>query len=201
MRIARWAARLMRFNYTAEYQPGAQNRVADALSRLPLHQDTSPLQDDDEEVIIQSISVLLLGTTIQKTQLQQAVAADATLQRVIDYVSSSWPTKKDIDDSLRPYAMVQDELSVADNCLMRGDRFVIPESLQENLISRAHEAHRGIVRCKRLRDCYWWPCMDRMVEEAIRNCYTCQTNDKTARPRTAPLQPVPLPEGPWQKLA
>ena len=40
-----------------------------------------------------------------------------------------------------------------------------------------------------------------MVEEAIRSCYTCQTNDQTARPRTAPLQPVPLPEGPWQKLA
>ena len=35
MRIARWATRLLRFNYTVEYLPGLRNYAADALSRLP----------------------------------------------------------------------------------------------------------------------------------------------------------------------
>lgn len=34
MRISRWSARLMCFNYTVEYKPGKGNVVADSLSRL-----------------------------------------------------------------------------------------------------------------------------------------------------------------------
>ncbi|XP_033124167.1 uncharacterized protein K02A2.6-like [Anneissia japonica] len=85
---------------------------------------------------------------------------------------------------------------------MRGDRFVIPTSLKAELINISHLAHQGIVRTKqRLRELYWWPAMDRMVEEIIRNCSVCQASDKTAYVRTPPLQPVTLPESPWKKLS
>ena len=36
MRIARWSARLLNYNYSIQYRPGKNNVVADALSRLPL---------------------------------------------------------------------------------------------------------------------------------------------------------------------
>ncbi|XP_043209897.1 uncharacterized protein K02A2.6-like [Amphibalanus amphitrite] len=34
----------------------------------------------------------------------------------------------------------------------------------------------------------------------VRACEVCASSDKTATPRNAPLHPVPLPEGPWEKV-
>lgn len=43
--------------------------------------------------------------------------------------------------------------------------------------------------------------MDRQVEGAIQNCSVCQSADKSAKTTVTPLQPIPLPGRPWQKLA
>ncbi|XP_037555211.1 uncharacterized protein K02A2.6-like [Dermacentor silvarum] len=42
--------------------------------------------------------------------------------------------------------------------------------------------------------------MDKQVEIAIHNCTVCQAADKSAKTAVTPLQPVPLPERPWQKV-
>lgn len=42
--------------------------------------------------------------------------------------------------------------------------------------------------------------MDTLVRNEISACSVCQTSDKSAKVFVAPLQPVPLPEGPWKKL-
>ena len=197
MRNARWATRLLRFNYTVEYLPGLRNYAADALSRLPQSSD-DVFEDDDQEVVIQSI---FADATISKSELQNATASDPVLQKVIEKMSRGWSKDASKDDSLKAFYMVRDELAVIDNCIFCGDRMVIPPSCQATLISCAHSAHQGIVRTKqRLRDLYWWPGMDRMVEDAIHHCSACQSSDKVARTRNTPLQSVPLPDGPWQKI-
>ncbi|KAM7290332.1 uncharacterized protein ISCGN_026977 [Ixodes scapularis] len=43
--------------------------------------------------------------------------------------------------------------------------------------------------------------MDAAAEHAVRGCLTCQTADKSAKTFPAPLQPIPLPERPWEKLS
>lgn len=43
--------------------------------------------------------------------------------------------------------------------------------------------------------------MDAQVEAAIKACVTCQLHDKSAVTYNPPLQPVPYPEGAWEKLA
>ena len=35
---------------------------------------------------------------------------------------------------------------------------------------------------------------------AIRACGPCRLNDKSAKTHAAPLQPIPLPDAPWQKV-
>lgn len=46
MRIARWSARLLCFNYNLEYRPGKSNFVAGCLSRLPVpDSDAGPEED------------------------------------------------------------------------------------------------------------------------------------------------------------
>lgn len=89
-----------------------------------------------------------------------------------------------------------------DNYMFQGFRLVLPDALHHALISIAHESHHGVVQTKQqLHELYWWPKMDAQVLNAICSCYLCQLNDKTAKSCPGPLQPVPLPDGAWQKDA
>ena len=54
---------------------------------------------------------------------------------------------------------------------------------------------------QRLRELYWWLYMDDLVKTILSLCTTCQACDKTASVCPAPLQPVKLPEGPFQHVA
>ena len=203
MRIARWAARLLNFNYDVEFCAGAHNRVADALSRLPLPTTTHEAEQTDDEIIVQWISALFVdASAVTKAELQNATIKDEVLKSVSKYIMSGWPPKHEVTAELSHYFTFKDELSVVDNCILRGNRFVIPPALQPTLITTAHQGHQGIVRTKqRLRACYWWPGMDKQIEHQVRNCAACQNSDKTAYTHIPPLQPVPLPAQPWHKLA
>uniref|UniRef100_A0A3Q2QRP3 C-type lectin domain-containing protein n=1 Tax=Fundulus heteroclitus TaxID=8078 RepID=A0A3Q2QRP3_FUNHE len=85
---------------------------------------------------------------------------------------------------------------------MRGEhRYIVPVALRATVIHLAHET-QGVVRTKqRLRDLYWWPQMDKMVQSVISSCTTCQMNDKSAKTAPAALQPIELPNRPWEKVA
>lgn len=43
--------------------------------------------------------------------------------------------------------------------------------------------------------------MDELVHSVIASCVACQLSDKTARIHPAPMQPVELPQGRFQKVA
>ena len=63
----------------------------------------------------------------------------------------------------------------------------------------AHEGHLGITRTKNLlRSRVWFPEMDKITEEVIRNCTACQvTTPQTAR---LPLKMTEFPKGPMVKV-
>ena len=54
---------------------------------------------------------------------------------------------------------------------------------------------------QRCREAIWWPGIDGDIETFVRDCTACIVSGKSARPVPGPLQPVPLPSGPWRKLA
>ncbi|XP_003748685.2 uncharacterized protein K02A2.6-like, partial [Galendromus occidentalis] len=86
---------------------------------------------------------------------------------------------------------------------MRGKLIVLPSTLRQRAIDLAHnDAHQGMVRTKqRLKAVYWWPAMDRMIEEAISGCHVCANSDRTTKRRAAPMEPTALPSEPWERLA
>ncbi|KAI2660383.1 Transposon Ty3-G Gag-Pol polyprotein [Labeo rohita] len=107
-----------------------------------------------------------------------------------------------VDSILRPYFQLRDELSVQQDYVFRGSRLVVPVTLRHTLVKLAHEGHQGIVRTKqRLLELYWWPGIDCLVKEYIQACQLCLSSDKTANTSAAPLQPVPFPSTPWDKVA
>lgn len=192
LRISRWSARLLYYSFSIEYKKGAENYVADALSRLPLHGD----HEAEEEI------VCIVSSAVTKQELQEATLTDPDIIQVSEALErGSWHLSGQVPKSVRPYYRIKDELSFVDGLLHRGERMVIPQSLTSRLLEIAHETHPGIVRTKqRLRDLYWWPGMDTQVERMVHNCPTCQAADKSARTASPPLHPVPLPLAPWSKL-
>ncbi|KAJ8018291.1 hypothetical protein HOLleu_43793 [Holothuria leucospilota] len=201
MRIARWGSRLLHYNFTVEYKPGNQNKISDALSRLPLDSDNLQLQIDEDVHAV--CEIVLNDSCITKEQLREATNADVLLKEVSKYIISGWPKKSsDVSAEILPYFRIRDSLSIHHDIVFKGERVVIPSELVKRIIQFGHEGHQGIVRTKqRLRQLYWWPNMDDVIMQTIKDCTVCQNHDKTARVRTAPMQPVPLPTSSWKKLA
>lgn len=199
MRVARWSARLLCFNYDIVYRPGSQNYTADCLSRLPLPVLSDSVPDVEPEMVAQIAATL---SSLPVAEFDFACSSCPELSALRLQIESGWPpSAKSVSSILTPYYRIRDELSVIDDYVLRGSRLIAPLSLRHTLITLAHESHQGIVRTKqRLRDLYWWPQMDSQVQSCIASCVLCQANDKTAFTRPGPLQPVPLPDGPWKKL-
>lgn len=199
MRIARWAARLLCFDYNVVYRPGSLNHTADCLSRLPIPAPADSSTDVEPEIVAFISSTLC---SLSVTDFETACAACPELEKLRQQITRGWPPSiKAVSQDLIPYFRVRDELSVKDALIFRGTRLLVPVALRHTVISLAHEAHQGVVRTKqRLRELYWWPQMDSQVQSTVSTCIPCQSNDKTQVTHPAPLQPVQFPEGPWKKL-
>ena len=199
MRVARWSARLLCFDYDIVYRPGSQNYTADCLSRLPLPLPADPSADVEPELVAQISSTL---HALPVADFEAACSTCPEMTTLREQIHRGWPPSiRAVNQDMTPYYKVRDELSVKDNFIFRGSRLLVPTSVRQTLIALAHESHQGVVRTKqRLRDLYWWPRMDLEVQTCIACCVACQSNYKTAFTHPAPLQPVQLPEGPWQKL-
>ena len=83
---------------------------------------------------------------------------------------------------------------------MRGNRIIIPHVLKEWVIELAYEGHQDIVRTKyRLGFKVWWPEVDKMVENKIKKCYSCQIDGEYTPPEE--LRSTQLPDKPWNYVA
>nr|XP_055067975.1 uncharacterized protein K02A2.6-like [Misgurnus anguillicaudatus] len=201
MRIARWSARLLCFNYEVQYRPGCHNSTADCLSRLPLPSEaTCPDSDIEPEQVALLTSAL---TAVTPEEFATASASCPEMCALRAQIQKGWPrSSSHVDPLLLPFYKLRNELAATDDLILKGSRLVAPALLRHRLVMLAHEGHQGIVRTKqRLRDLYWWPRMDESVTCFISSCQLCQVSDKTAKLNSAPLQPVPFPAEPWRKVA
>jgi RNase H-like domain found in reverse transcriptase/Reverse transcriptase (RNA-dependent DNA polymerase)/Integrase zinc binding domain/Integrase core domain len=215
LRLHRWADRLNQYNFTVRYRAGRDNVVADCLSRAypaapPATRPTEksaaePDSEEDIDATIQTIFGSLATSVITMDTVASATAADLALATVRQYVIDGWPSdKRQIQPMVKPFYDIQSELSVTHDgrCIVRGCRTVIPASLQSIVMELAHEGHPGIVKMKqRCREAVWWPGIDKHLEQFVQACMPCIVSGKSIRPAPGPLQPVPLPAGPWKKLS
>ena len=160
---------------------------------------------DSDDRIIATVFGAIGTAVITLPAMGQATASDDQLSRVRDFILNGWPVeKRAVPADLRTFYAIREELSTAlqGQCIVRGSRTIIPSALRATVLELAHEGHPGIVRMKqRCREAVWWPGIDGDREAFVRDCAACIVSGKSARPVPGPLQPVPLPSGPWRKLA
>merc|ERR1712015_303630 len=103
--------------------------------------------------------------------MKEATAADPELLQVLkEKIAGNKSTKM----SKGPYGKIWPEIHERDGILIRGDKIIVPKSLQAQAIAIAHEGHQqsdGTLRL--LRESQWFRNMRKMVKEFVESC-KCQ---------------------------
>ncbi|XP_028304146.1 uncharacterized protein K02A2.6-like [Gouania willdenowi] len=194
-RVQRWALTLSAYQYRIEYKAGSENANADAFSRLPLPETPSQTGLLPETVFLLD---RLSNSPVTAKQIKQWTDRDPVLSQIQRWLLQGWPGSVE-QEEYKPYVKRQLELSVMGGCILWGSRVIIPPPGRAPVMEMLHEAHPGVSRMKSLaRSFVWWPGMDVALEEKVKTCLQCQTNQKMPAP--APLHPWEWPTRPWSRL-
>ena len=204
-RQARWAETLSEFNIAIQFQSGAQNVKADALTRMP---GSRPKDDTDERHQYRE-QVLL---TPERLEIHAVESDEPIYERVL--------AANKADDDCKAYreALGQGLTSVdgvnlqdcreTDGVLYRGDRLWVPADapLLVDLLREIHEppasGHPGFNRMEDLlRRDYYWPNMRKAVRRYVRNCHGCQRTKASRDRKNGLLTPLVIPLQRWVDIS
>lgn len=200
IRCQRLLMRLMPFNLRAKHVPGATLVVADALSRQPLNcqdSDTEP----DVKMFINSVIEAKPMSDAKLEKIVQETKIDEELQAVINLTMSGWPDHRNrVPLEAGKFFDIRQKLSFANGLLLFGERIVIPQSMRSDILSRIHDGHMGVNKCReRAKMSVFWPSLSAEIAELVSGCDFCQEQRPTQKHE--PMIATQHPSAPWEKVA
>ncbi len=122
LRIARWSARLLCFDYEVVYKPGSQNHTADCLSCLPLHRSADASTDVEPELVALISSAL---SSLPDSDFDRAWSSCSEMVALREQFSHGWPPSiRAVAENIKPYYKLRDEFSIQGPYIFRGTRLV-----------------------------------------------------------------------------
>ena len=148
-RLQRLMLRLQHYNLQVKFVPGKFMYVADTLSRAYLPAVPDIAADNDMGHVVHTLTARMPVTAAKWTELKEATARDAALQKFIRYCRSGWPrTQRNLTAEARPYWNIREDTYEAEGIVFTGDRIVVPASLRQYMLDLIHESHLGMEKCK-----------------------------------------------------
>ncbi|XP_055701767.1 uncharacterized protein K02A2.6-like [Phlebotomus papatasi] len=207
-RLQRWGLTLLSYSFEIKYINTDSFGYADVLSRLIAAQS----KDEQDDFIVAEVKQedflkRELGCSISQfspvtfKRVQECTAACTTLQKVIKFVQSGWPSaKKNITSSeVQSFFDLKNSLTLTRTCLLYRDRLVIPQPLRKDILKTLHSGHPGIVRMKALARCFvYWPGIDEDIKSVVKTCSLCALAARS--PVTCELFSWPICTRPWQRV-
>ncbi|XP_011859446.1 PREDICTED: uncharacterized protein K02A2.6-like, partial [Vollenhovia emeryi] len=175
--------------------------LADSLSRNPLERDRDEGSELSNE--IESYVQFIVGNIPASKNLMDKISeeqqCDYICSKLKDYCLSKWPSKSQLPEGLLPYFQLKDYISYGDGFLLYNTRLIIPPTLQLEIISRIHEGHLGINKCRdRAKQSVWWLGLSSQLRHLVENCPNCIQERKNI---SQPFVKENFPDRPWQKIA
>ena len=195
LRIDRHRTKLLPFQYKVIHEPG-KDTPSDYGSRHPppsnLFSDDQISNwaiEDKDDVYVNRVIEEKVPQAVTIENLQEAIAPDRKLQNLKeDLITEKYCRDKD-------YRYIFNVLTYIHGVIMRGDKLVIPERLQADVIGLAHEGNMGVDKTKNLlRETCWFPRMSKLVDKYVESCNACAAAVPNTPP--VPLKPNMLPEHP-----
>lgn len=175
-RLQRWALTLSQYDYKISYRKGSKMGNADALSRLPLQEQTNISSN-----LINFFNIAG-ELPIKREDVARETLKDKYLSKIIEYIKEGWPSSFN-DNIFQKFYNKRVSLCYSDGCLLMGSRIVVPGCFKEKILTCLHEGHIGIVRMKSIaRGSVWWLNIDRDIESLVRSCLVCQQLEKKSGP-------------------
>ena len=195
-RIERWVMDMQDVDFELVYEPGKDEQdPLDFLSRHPLAVSGT---DNTEKIVKNIISA---EHAVVLDHIREETRRDRELQKLQERIVKEDWEKYRKDHDINQYYSIKEELYVVDGLIFRLNQIIIPEKLRKSVIKAAHSlGHLGMTKTKQmLRQKYWFPEMNKRVEEMIGQCYECQVTTKDHR--NEPLKMTEIPEKPWQVVS
>ncbi|UYV68431.1 K02A2.6-like [Cordylochernes scorpioides] len=193
-RMMRWSLTLASYSYQIEQTPGRMNANADALGRAP-HERTSKETPEPVDVFLMETNE---ESPLEAKEVAKSTQEDSVLGIIVEWTRIGWPAHCPAE-KFRPYFNRRNELSLHRECLLWGNRVVIPPVLQGRTLEQLHETHPGIVQMKAIaRSHVWWPRMDKAIENKVERCENCQLVRNNPKP--SPVHPWTAPVKPWSRI-
>lgn len=175
---ARWQEFLAEFDFVWVHKPGLQNSVADALSRKVVQEFVNALTVVEAEYLDKIKEQSLNDTVYQKLRMH-------------------------VQEGLVRRYWIEDDLLYA-----KGSRLYVPSGggLRRQIMHETHDTkwagHPGIERMLALLSrSYYWPKMENDVEAYVKSCLVCQVDKLEKKSEAGLLQPLPIPDRPWQSVS
>jgi len=185
-RQARWMESLAEFDFDVKYVKGKYNVVADALSRPPT----------DEHLAV-SVHIEMKQKWLQdvKAAYDDDVTTRMRLQELQQPSTHHVHSKYVVDNGL--LYLVEHERR----------RLCVPRvnALLAKLLFELHDTptagHLGMDKVyDKAKESYYWPRMFRTIRKYINSCDVCQRCKPSQQSPAGLLQPLPVPDAPWDWL-
>ena len=169
IRLQRIVDRCADYDFELIFHPGPV-KIVDALSSL--HKSASS-NDSENETEIKVPLVRSCGANTFTT-IRTATLADEELQFLTAATRDEWQ-KPIYERNLKNWCRFKDELTVFEDVIVKKGAIIIPESLRQDILTKAHRTHQRIVRTQLyLRNAVYWPGMSSEIEEMCKDCRICR---------------------------
>ena len=195
LRLQRMIMTIQKYSINVIYCLGKQLVLADTLSKAFL-QDDETLEENFD---VNSLSIIPMSDQ-KVAQLKEATNNDPQLQLLSSFIKAGRPSSKhDIPKDCLPFWNYRGELSLCDHVIFKGERIVIPKSMQSEMLQYIHSSHLGIEKCKcRARDVLFWPGMTSQIQRVVSQCQICCTYQRNNMKEL--LFPHEVPKCPWSQV-
>ena len=91
---------------------------------------------------------------------------------------------------------------------LQDGRVIIPnvDVVKRAILHECHDpphcGHVGTLKTKKLvEQSFWWPSLDKDVRRYVQSCHSCQANKATTHKPFGLLNPLPIPDEPWESVS
>ena len=152
-RLQRIVCQIHQYDVVLHYRKGKSMLLSDCLSRYPEYEKNmgSDLEDLETRLHVADIEV---STHIPQSALEeiaQSTKSDAVLRDITEFIVHGWPeTDAGLLEDLQLYHSLRDEFTYHAGYVVRVNRVIFPETLNEAIQQRLHGAHLGTSKMKAL---------------------------------------------------
>ena len=129
-------------------------------------------------------------------EVAKATAEDLVYGKLLSAIRTGDIDKNDIN--MKPFVSLFDDFYINQGVILIGSRIVIPYKQQKRLLDELHLTHIGIIKMKSTaRDYFWWPAINKQIEDLAGNCSGC---NKFRRKPAPSLCPWPYARNPMERV-